>query len=117
MKSALFALMLSAALPVTAHAKITVFSTADAVRKFVASDKMINLEQTGSLSSISVLERNDSNALQAFELTVNVSHKTSIGPRPCMSTVEVMVVMKKSDTGVVYSEMLEPIVTRTACAP
>ena len=114
MKTLLLAL---AFIPTLAHAKITVFSTSDAVRKVMDSEQLSALEQKyGPLSKIEVKERFDSNALQAFELHVTITNSTPIGPRSCFTEMHVMVTRDESaPRGITASKMLDPIVQQTLC--
>ena len=112
------ALILALALvPTLAHAKITVFSTSDAVRKVMDSDKLAELEQKfGPLAKIEVKERFDSNALQAFELHLTNTAATPVGPRSCFTEMHVMVTRDEAAPhGIAASKMLDPIVLQPIC--
>lgn len=114
---ALFAIAALAIMPTFAHAKITVFSTSDAVRKVMNSDQLSALEQKyGPLSKIEVKERDDSNALQAFELHVTITNSTPIGLRSCFTEMHVFVTRDEAAPhGIAASKMLDPVVQQTLC--
>ena len=104
-----------------ANAKITLYSSADAVKKVLSATKTTELAQKyGGLSNVSINERNDSNAIQAFELRLTFSRKGTMGNRPvvrsCFVEVNIFVVKDtNAPAGITASKMTEPVFGSEVC--
>jgi hypothetical protein len=110
MKTLFLLASLSLIVPNLAFAKITRYSNSQAVKMVMESDKLSKLQTTyGTLTGLTVVERNDSNALQSFDLLLTLTLPTAVGPRKCTVAVDVFVdVDKAAPAGITASKMLAP---------
>lgn len=110
MKTTFLMIMLSSFLALPSFARVTIYATRDAVNQVVVDAKLANLEaQYGPLAALTVKERYDSNALQAFEVNLTLTAQTPIGPRSCFVDAHVFVVKDEAaPRGVIASKILDP---------
>ncbi len=109
--------LLIALFALPAFAKITLYSNSDAVAHLVGSAQFRDLEQKmGSISALTVVERYDSNAIQAFEFKVTLTPKGSAQAKSCFVNADVFVERDSSaPAGIVASRMTDPVLLTPVC--
>ena len=101
----------------SSFAKITLYSNSDAIQQIISSPKFAELEASyGQISELTVKQRDDSNALQAFEFHLTLSAKTPVGVRSCFIKAHVFVVRDMSaPLGIDASKILPPNFGEVIC--
>ena len=119
MKLFTLSLMVGLFAATSSFAKITLYSNSDAIQQVISSPKFAELEAgLGQISGLTVKQRDDSNAIQAFELHLTFTGKTPVGVRSCFVETHVFVVRDLSAPhGIVASKILPPNFGVANCQP